>query len=119
MRRNNRNGNLTPQEAKDLLDAMHPQEEEDTDAVAAAYFKVQTEMIHGPHSQELAETHDQSFIPGPEGDVAFQRHLEILRLIVQETAPELLDQLREEIEDGRFDAKRDAIRKRTPDDQSS
>jgi len=121
MRRTNRRENLTPEEARALLDGAFPPASETTahqDKETKHWWRIQQAMMKGPHARELAQTYTDSHLAGAAGDAAFKRHLQILRLIVIEEAPELLEQLRQETESGRFHEKRDAIRKKT-DDQSN
>jgi hypothetical protein len=95
---------LTAEEARSLLDAVYPidgQTVEQENRDVAAWTHVQLAMIHGRHSKELAEA-NAAMWTHPEDDGAHANFLACLRTIVEEEAPELLEQFDEEAAEGQF-----------------
>ncbi len=104
-----RSPKLSAETARALLNAIIPQEGETIEAAEAharAWWRVQMAIIDGPHSKELAELHTQAFATGLAGDVAFKKELDLLRTLVEEESPQLLEQFDQEVHDGRFAEKR-------------
>ena len=104
-----RSPKLSAETARALLNATMPQQGEnleEAEAHARAWWRVQMAIIDGPHSKELAELHTQAFAPGIAGDVAFQKELDLLRAIVEEESPQLLEQFDDEARNGHFAEKR-------------
>ena len=109
-----RSPKLDAETARALLNATIPQEGETiekAEAHARAYWRVQMAIINGQHSKELAQLHTEAYAPGIVGDVAFKKEMELLRIIVEEESPQLLEQFDEEVKDGRFAAKHNQARR--------
>jgi len=109
-----RSPKLSAETARALLNATIPQEGETIEAAEAharAWWRVQAAIIKGPHSKELAELHSDEYLPGIVGDAAFKKRLELLRTIIEEESPQLLEQFDEEVKDGRLAEKRNKARR--------